>query len=184
MQINNHNNGVGDMPVQRGFIYDESRCVRCRTCEAACKGTRNTEPGLHWRRVLETWQGEFPDVGRTFLSLSCLHCAEPACMSVCPTGAIRKRTEDGLVLVDSEKCNGCRECLAACPYDVPQFGQDGRMQKCDYCTGAGIEPACAIHCPTGALGFGDINRQPETSGKISHRYPGPTGPSLIVLKQA
>jgi anaerobic dimethyl sulfoxide reductase subunit B (iron-sulfur subunit) len=172
------------MPVQLGFIYDETRCIRCRTCEAACKGTRNVEPGLFWRRVLDTWQGDFPDVRITFLSMACMHCAEPACMSVCPTGAIVKRDEDGLVLVDSEKCNGCRECLSACPYGIPQLGKDGKMQKCDYCTGLDTEPVCAVHCPSGALSFGDINKKPEIKGKTSGRYSGPTNPSLIILKRA
>jgi anaerobic dimethyl sulfoxide reductase subunit B (iron-sulfur subunit) len=180
----NNSNMIEDMPVQLGFIYDQSRCVRCRTCEAACKSARNIEAGLYWRKTQEAWQGEFPEVKRTFLSISCMHCAEPACMSICPTGAIYKRSEDGLVLVDDEKCNGCKECFTACPYGMPQFGQDGKMQKCDYCTGLGSEPFCAVHCPTGALRFGDINAPIETAkGKISERYPGPTRPALIILKR-
>ena len=176
------NDSADKMSVQMGFIYDESRCVRFRTCEAACKGTCHTETGVRWRWLADTWQGEFPNVSRTFLSSSCMHCAEPACMRVCPTGAIIKRIEDGIVLVDREKCNGCKECLSACPYGVPQFGQDGKMQKCDYCTGLGTEPVCAVHCPVGALSFGDINRQPETNRKVSERYSGLTGPSLIIMK--
>jgi anaerobic dimethyl sulfoxide reductase subunit B (iron-sulfur subunit) len=179
----NITDNANEVPVQMGFIYDESRCVRCRTCEAACKGTCHTETGVRWRWLADTWHGEFPNVSRIFLSRSCMHCAEPACMSVCPTGAITKRTEDGIVLVDREKCNGCKECLSACPYGVPQFGQDGTMQKCDYCTGLGTEPTCAAHCPVGALSFGDINRSSEITGKISGRYPGPTVPSLIIVKR-
>jgi anaerobic dimethyl sulfoxide reductase subunit B (iron-sulfur subunit) len=181
----NNSSKVEILPVQRGFIYDQSRCVRCRTCEAACKSTRHVEAGLRWRMTKEAWKGEFPDVKRTFLSFSCMHCAEPACLSVCPTGAISKRSEDGLVLVDHDKCNGCQECFSACPYGVPQFGQDGTMQKCDYCIGLGAEPVCAVHCPTGALSFGDINIRPEgLNGKTAEQYPGPTRPSLIILRLA
>ena len=169
--------------VQQGFIYDPTRCVRCRTCEAACKATRDVAPGLRWRWTEETWRGAFPDVTRAFLSLSCMHCAEPACLDACPTGAISK-TADGVVLVDAEKCNGCRECLPACPYGVPQFGGDGLMQKCDYCTGLDMPPVCATHCPTGALSCGDVNACTVPGGKTAARYPGPAGPSLVILDNA
>jgi len=179
----NNMNGSGETTVQRGFIYDETRCVRCRTCEAACKATRAVEPGLRWRWTEETWRGTFPDVARTFLSMSCMHCAEPACLSVCLTGAISK-TAEGSVIVDTEKCNGCRECRSACPYEVPQFGRDGIMQKCDYCTGFGGEPVCAAHCPTGALRHGDVNDFIAPDGKTATLYPGITGPSLIILKKS
>ena len=168
--------------VQMGFIYDPDKCVFCRTCEAACKGTRNVEIGVFWRKVSEAWHGEYPDVSRSFLSAACHHCAEPACLKACPTGAITKRPEDGVVLVDRELCNGCRECLTACPYDIPQFGADGIMQKCDMCIESGTEPACAAHCPTGALSFGDINQPVERPTKTAEHFPGPTGPSFIILK--
>lgn len=175
------NNTSGTKAVQLGFIYDSTRCVRCRTCETACKATRAVEPGLRWRWTGETWQGTFPEVTRTFLSASCMHCAEPACISVCPTDAISK-TVDGVVRVDAEKCNGCRECLSACPYDVPQFGHDGIMQKCDYCRGPDTAPVCAAHCPTGALRYGDVSDHTAPDGKTAERYPGPTGPSLVILR--
>lgn len=169
--------------AQIGFVYEPERCVYCRTCEAACKSTWNVEAGVFWRKVTEHWQGEYPDVKRAFLSFSCHHCAEPACLKACPTGAISKRPEDGLVLVNAELCNGCRDCLAACPYDIPQFGRDGIMQKCDACVGLGTEPVCATHCPTGALAFGDISGFTVPEGKRGERYPGPTSPSLIILKR-
>jgi Fe-S-cluster-containing dehydrogenase component len=84
------------------------------------------------------------------------HCIEPACAGVCPTGAISKRDTDGAVLVDKALCIGCRACLDACPYNVPQFGTDGLMQKCDMCLGEEtntlrIKPPCVSTCPTGAL---------------------------------
>ena len=83
------------MAKQYGFYFDVDRCVYCHTCETACKATRDVGPGISWRKVIEIWAGEFPDVSRTFVSLSCLHCAEPACEQACPTGAISKRAEDG-----------------------------------------------------------------------------------------
>jgi Fe-S-cluster-containing dehydrogenase component len=87
-----------------------------------------------------------------------MHCVQPACVDACPAGAIVKRNADGIVLVDRTLCTGCRACLDACPYDVPQFGADNLMLKCDMCIvncespdsvfGA---PPCVKTCPTGAL---------------------------------
>ena len=104
------------MTKQYAFYFDADRCVMCYTCEVACKSTRNVELGVSWRKVIEIWRGEFPDVSRTFVSLSCLHCAEPACEDACPAGAISKRAEDGIVVVDKDKCTGCQDCYSACPY--------------------------------------------------------------------
>jgi len=172
------------MSKQYGFYYDAGRCIQCRTCEVACKSTRNTEPGVKWRRVVETWDGEYPNVTRTFLSLACMHCEKPACAAVCPTGAIIKRAEDGIVVVDRDKCNGCQDCFSACPYGVPQFGDDGVMQKCDFCIERGGEPACAVSCPAEALNFGTLDELLEiTTGKAVKRMDGPTGPSVIIANK-
>jgi anaerobic dimethyl sulfoxide reductase subunit B (iron-sulfur subunit) len=168
---------------QYGFYFDADRCVQCRTCEVACKSTHNIEPGVKWRRVVETWGGDYPNVTRTFFSLACMHCGKPACVEVCPTGAIRKRAEDGIVVVDRDKCNGCQECFSACPYGVPQFGEDSVMQKCDFCIGIGGEPSCAASCPTEALNFGDLDDILEMAmGKATKRMEGPTEPSMITVR--
>ncbi len=172
------------MSEQYGFYYDAERCVQCHTCELACKSTNNTEPGIRWRRLIESWEGSYPDVKRIFFSLACMHCEKPACAEACPTGAISKRAEDGIVVVDSEKCNGCRDCFEACPYGVPQFGQDGIMQKCDYCLGAGRTPACVESCPADAIFAGTLDelakmakeKKKEAAGKMN----GATGPALII----
>jgi anaerobic dimethyl sulfoxide reductase subunit B (iron-sulfur subunit) len=169
------------MSKQYGFYYDAGRCIQCRTCEVACKSTRDTEPGVKWRRVVETWGGEYPNVTRDFFSLACMHCSKPACVAACPTEAISKRAEDGIVVVDRDKCNGCRDCLSACPYGVPQFGEDGTMQKCDFCIEIGREPACAASCPAEALNFGTLDELLEmATGKANKRMDGPTEPSVII----
>jgi len=171
------------MGKQYGFSYDMSRCIQCHTCELACKSIRDVEPGLKWRRVVETWVGEFPNVTRTFFSLACMHCGEPACVAACPTGAISKRAEDGIVVVDRDKCNGCQECFMACPFDVPQFGSDGTMQKCDFCIEIGEEPACVASCPAEALRYGVMEELSElAAGKAAEKLTGPTEPSVIILK--
>jgi anaerobic dimethyl sulfoxide reductase subunit B (iron-sulfur subunit) len=172
------------MSKQYGFFYDVSRCVQCRTCEVACKSFRNVEPGLKWRRVVETWSGEFPNITRTFLSLACMHCVKPACAAVCPTGAIIKRAEDGIVVVDRDKCNGCQECFYACPFGIPQFGHDGIMQKCDFCIESGGEPACAASCPAEAIHYGTMEGLAElATGKSAERLTGPTEPSIFITNK-
>ena len=172
------------MAKQYGFYFDSDRCIQCRTCEVACSSIHNNEPEMKWRKVIEVWSGKFPDVTRTFFSRACMHCGKPACEAVCPTGAISKRIEDGIVVVDRDKCNGCQECFLACPYDVPHFDADGTMQKCDFCIEQGIEPACVVHCPTEALRYGTIDELPELSaGKVAERLYGNTEPSMIILHQ-
>jgi Fe-S-cluster-containing dehydrogenase component len=146
---------------QRGFSFDAERCVQCRACELACKATNDLEPGMWWRRVTDRWTGAYPALTHTFSSETCRHCAEPACAAVCRPGAITKRAADGVVLVDRSQCDGCGDCLAACPYGVPAFGKDGTMQKCDYCVGVGAEPVCARSCPSGALGYGPLDELPH-----------------------
>ena len=97
---------------------------------------------------------------------SCLHCEEPACVTVCPTGASYKRAEDGIVLVNPETCIGCKLCSWACPYGAREYDQShGVMKKCTLCVdriyNENFEPedrlpACVKACPTGARHFGDL----------------------------
>jgi len=139
---------------------------------------------MKWRRVVDIWGGVYPNVTRTFFSLACMHCGKPACVEACPTRAIRKRGEDGIVVVDKDKCNGCQDCFSACPYGVPQFGELGIMQKCDFCTGIDMEPACAVSCPSGALSFGLLDELLEMARrKAGKRMSGPTEPSVIIAGQ-
>lgn len=143
---------------QWGFVFNKENCIQCHGCEVACKTWRNVALGVSWRRVINLWSGEYPHVTCSSVSIACMHCLEPACADVCPTGAVSKRAGDGIVLVNAEKCIGCQACLDACPFKVPQFGLDGTMQKCDMCQS--IEPGnpnspqkappCVSTCPTQA----------------------------------
>ena len=138
-----------------GFVFVKENCIQCHGCEVACKSWRNVEFGVKWRHVENIWEGVYPNVKCMSVSVSCMHCAEPACLESCPEGAISKRAEDGIVVVDSEKCIGCRTCFAVCPFDVPQYGADDKMQKCDMCVSEREsdkeDPPCVRTCPTDAL---------------------------------
>jgi anaerobic dimethyl sulfoxide reductase subunit B (iron-sulfur subunit) len=144
---------------QWGFVFIEKSCIQCHGCEAACKAWRKVAPGIKWRRVINIWHGDYPNVTCSSASIACQHCADPPCASACLQQAISKRFADGIVLVDTEKCTGCQACLDACPFGIPQFSGKGFMQKCDMCFFENpnkegtiqITPPCISTCPTHAL---------------------------------
>lgn len=138
----------------KGFIFNVERCVGCRSCEIACKNENKTAPGVQWRRVTQNQDG-------TYLSISCNHCSSPECFRVCPEHAYVKR-RDGVVLIDSNLCSGCKTCVSACPYKAPQFDYaQNRTGKCNFCITRqkeGLLPACVSACPTGALQMTDLSQ--------------------------
>ena len=155
---------------ESGFVFTPENCIQCHACETACKAWRQLEPGIRWRRVENIWHGDYPAITCSTLSISCMHCVNPACIESCPTGAIAKRQSDGLVLVDQDLCIGCQACLPACPYHVPQFGTDGKMQKCDMCIGKSADgnkfqsaPPCARTCPTQALALRKVSTDEKSA---------------------
>lgn len=140
--------------------FDPEKCTQCHGCEIACKTWRDLDYGVRYRRVLNLWQGEYPRVKNASLSMACLHCVDPACLSACPEDAITKQDDDGLVVVDEALCTGCEACAESCTYGVPQFGDDGIMQKCDLCCGqhpAPAVPPCVDTCPGQALTFIEVS---------------------------
>lgn len=143
------------MSTQYGFSFAKDKCVQCYGCEVACKSWRGAELGVRWRRVYNLWQGRYPDVKSASASVACMHCDDPVCVGACPVEAIKKRAEDGIVVADRGKCIGCKACSKACPFGAPQFGADGKMQKCDMClTEIDLSkdaPPCVDTCPTKAL---------------------------------
>ena len=153
---------------QYSFDFDPKRCVQCHACEVACQAIHQLEYGVGWRKVVGVWKGPFPNVTSRGVSLACMHCGNPPCEAVCPRGAIKKRSEDGIVFVDQEKCFGCHLCLTVCPFGAPQFGNDGKMQKCDLCMDLimqGKEPACVATCPAEALRFGTLQELSEQAAR-------------------
>ena len=136
------------------FTHDPQRCIKCYTCEIACQQWQGLAPGtVKLRRVYEVTSGEFPQVTREFHSVACQHCPDAPCVDACRPRAI-SRGADGVVRVNPAKCNGCRVCQDACPFDVPRFDADGILHLCDLCSdrlAEGKRPMCTDSCPTQAL---------------------------------
>ena len=177
---------------QYGFFTDTSVCIGCKACEVACKewnqlpsndkgflgdslDNTGSLDGQTWRHV--KFIDNVPDEtmgrgdGQAFLLMSdvCKHCQHASCMDVCPTGAI-VRTEFDSVFIQQSVCNGCRNCIAACPYDVIDINPDRDVaQKCTLCYDrlqGGMEPACAKACPTESIQFGPLD---ELRSKAENR---------------
>ena len=177
------------MTTQRlGFVVDTKRCVGCHTCAVACKSENNIPDGLWWNRVLtdggesiDSFKGSYKAASRTFVTVACQHCDNPACVKVCPVGATYQDEETGAVRQDYDKCIGCRMCMSACPYtgvrsfnwEEPKYSVDHAMgaadvpvhqkhvvEKCTMCyhrIAKGENPLCVDGCPAYARFFGDFN---------------------------
>ena len=169
------------MPEPRGFYTDTTVCIGCKACEVACKewnqlpaagggrrelsGDSYDNPrrldGIHWRHVkfVEQFSEDRSQERWLMMSDVCKHCVRAACLEVCPTGAII-RTEFDTVVIQADVCNGCRMCIAACPFGVIDINDaSGTAQKCTLCYDrmkVGLEPACAKACPTQSINFGTI----------------------------
>jgi len=155
-------------------LCDLSKCTGCRACQLACKqwnqlparqtvntGTYQNPPDLQpntWNIIRFQEISTDDGVAWLFRHDACMHCTDAACVKVCPSGAL-SHTKYGTVALDSSKCIGCKECIFACPFEVPRYDPEtDKILKCDMCFSRienAMEPACVKACPTGALRFGD-----------------------------
>lgn len=167
------------MGTQLGFYIDQSRCAGCKACVMACVDKNDLEEGRIYRHVTEFSGGSFAPSGNGYtqnvytywLSMSCNHCSEPKCAENCPTGAMYKRTEDGVVVIDTDLCAGCKYCLWNCAYGAPQYNvKEGKMSKCNFCIDLieqGGDPACVAACPYEVIQYGPINELREMYGTLA-----------------
>jgi molybdopterin-containing oxidoreductase family iron-sulfur binding subunit len=169
------------------MVIDLAKCDGCGKCTQACSKMHFIPPDRQWIPVLVMHDSE--TTAPYYFPRPCFHCDEPPCTKVCPVDATYK-TQDGTVLIDNDRCIGCRFCMAACPYGVRVFNwgppsdppeakdrgyspewsyprQVGTVEKCDFCpdhAAAGELPACSAACPMGAIYFGDENEDAVTNG--------------------
>lgn len=169
------------------MVIDLSKCRNARMCMAACQGAHHLRPEQHHINVLRMQDAE--NTEPYFMPKPCFHCDNPPCTKVCPVDATFKR-QDGIVLIDNQRCIGCRFCIAACPYsarifhwieplkseedkdlpydvelNVPQ--RKGTITKCLFsadCLRNGELPYCVRACPNGVYYFGDLNEDTVTNG--------------------
>ena len=178
--------------MQHGFYFDSDLCVKCHACEIACKTWNEVETGPRWREVVKVESGTFPNVKAMNVSMACMHCGDAPCRNACPVGAITKRAEDGIVVVDENTCIGCGFCVWACPFNAPQLtAMAGKMQKCNFCQTPGMERpldmprACEEVCPTGAIKSGSLAQMAQQNReKVARKLGANKGmqgfPSVVV----
>ena len=181
---------------QFGFYFNAKRCTGCKTCMLACKDYRNLDASVSFRQVYEFVGGSWSkdergcwaqDCFAFYVSSACNHCASPACMEVCPTGAMGKN-ELGLVSVDEHRCIGCGYCALSCPYHAPKvYRTVGHSVKCDGCSQRareGSAPVCVEACPLRALEFWPISDLRARHGRVADMPPLPdsskTAPNLVL----
>ncbi len=160
------------------MVIDLAECDGCEKCTASCSKHHATPPDRQWIRVFK--MRNTPEAQPYWFPKPCFHCDDPPCTRVCPVDATFKR-QDGIVLIDNERCIGCRFCMAACPYSTRFFNwghpdpagdpstytpekstprRVGTVEKCDFCADMlrqGRTPHCASACSMGAIMFGDEN---------------------------
>ena len=214
------------MATQFGWLIDLDRCIGCDTCTVACKSENNTRPvasplkfknlggapvlgapvgviadHVSYRWVVKRETGVYPAAKATFVTSSCNHCANPACMAACPVSnpndphnennAIFKRESDGVVLINDTVCTGCKQCIVACPYGAPQFNSvTKKVEKCTLCvhrlydnsgvTRTFLEPACVTTCVGNALRFVENFNVAEAGANAPEGFASPalTKPSV------
>jgi Fe-S-cluster-containing dehydrogenase component len=175
------------------MVIDLSRCKNLKKCQNACNHMHHIHEGQNWIKVHPMKDAEY--TAPYWQPTTCMHCDEPPCVKVCPVDATFKR-QDGIVAIDSDRCVGCRFCMASCPYSTRVFNWEdpglpkeiadllyspetsvpqkrGTVCKCDFCPDMvrkGELPHCVAACPNGVFFFGDMNEDSVTNGSETFRF--------------
>ncbi len=182
---------------QLGFYINQSLCTGCKACSVSCKDKNDLPTGINFRRVYAYEEGTFiqrPTKGMVqnikafYFSISCNHCTNPKCLPSCPTGAIVKNKETGVVKIDQDICQGVQRCIKACPYGAPQYNQKiFKSNKCDFCIdlqSKGEDPVCVSTCPMRAIDFGPVEELRRKYGSVSQIKGMPsnamTNPNIVI----
>jgi len=159
-------------PPKWAKVIDHTRCIGCHACTTACKSENDVPLSVTRTYVKYVDTGTFPQVRRSFQVTRCNQCDDAPCVAACPTAAMHRRP-DGIVDFDKSICIGCKACIAACPYDAIFINPDDHSaEKCNFCAhrlDIGLEPACAVVCPTQAILVGDMHDPLSAVSRIIHR---------------
>ena len=156
------------------IVVNLDRCTGCYSCEITCKMENDIALGEHWNKMLQRGPfGDYPNMTRYPLPTMCQQCADAPCVHVCPTGA-SYRDGNNVVLIDREKCIGCKYCMMACPYGVRDWNKASKtVEKCTLCghlTANGELPACVKSCSAGARFYGDLDDPNSDVSKELAKY--------------
>ena len=136
---------------EKVLVIDQEKCTGCRLCELVCSvfHTGASNPSRSRIRVIK-WEST-----GTYLPMTCQSCEKPFCVEVCPAKACHRDAESGIVVIDKEKCIGCKTCIIACPFGAPSFDKVEHVTiKCDQCNG---DPQCVRFCDVGAIKYVDVS---------------------------
>lgn len=171
------------MPSQLMFSIDLSKCINCKTCEMSCNDYHGLTD-IHRRHVVSFETGTPAPI---HLSISCNHCLNPVCVSICPENNFQKRA-DGIVVHHSFHCQACMRCVTACPFHAPKINpKTNRVDKCNLCVerlDEGLKPVCVENCITSALGLIEVNLRERKSyqyREVEVPIMGYTNPSIFVI---
>jgi len=145
------------------MVIRQDNCIDCERCMAACARTNEVPEYGYRTRVLEQVDPEARERKTEFIPILCNQCNNPACTRACPTGATYKDKQNGIVMVDSDKCIGCKTCMSACPYNARYYNEEKKsVDKCNFCFDTRLSEgktltACAAACPAGVRVFGDLS---------------------------
>lgn len=148
------------------LLQDTQKCIKCHACEVQCKANKSLPIGPKLCQVIEVGPKIVSGLPKaSYVFMPCYHCENPWCVPACPTGAMQRRMQDGIVFVDQSLCVGCKSCIAACPWGAPQWQPEtGKVVKCDYCMDRldrGLKPACVTICTSHCLYFGSVDEMTQ-----------------------